>query len=186
MSERPIRDRPFGRTDAAPWYRHFWPWFLISIPAAAVAGSILTGILAGRNRDSLVTDDWYRKGKAINLVLARDRAARRLSIAAELRIDERSGEVELELEGDSTSALVELQLELSHPTLASRDRQVLLRRGEGPAVFRGRLPPFLSGRWYATLSPPPGSSSAVSEPWRLREEIRLPREAPFRIGHDHR
>lgn len=185
MSDRPIRDQPFGRTDAAPWYRHFWPWFLISIPAAAVAGSILTGILAGRTKDSLVTDDWYREGKTINRTLARDQIAQRLSISAELRIDERSGEVALELEGDSVDALHALSLELSHPTLASRDRQVLLRRGEGSAVFRGRLPPSLSGRWYATLSPPPGSSSAVSEPWRLREEIRLPRGAPFRIGHGH-
>jgi hypothetical protein len=183
MSDRPIRDQPFGRTDTAPWYRHFWPWFLISIPAAAVAGSILTGVLAGRHADSLVTDDWYREGKTINRVLARDRVARRLSISAELRIDERSGEVSLELEGDSVDALEALSLELSHPTLASRDRQVLLRRrGESP-VFRGRLPSSLSGRWYATLTPGSGSGSTVSEPWRLREEIRLPLAAPLRIGH---
>jgi hypothetical protein len=183
MSDRPIRDPPFGRTDTAPWYRHFWPWFVISIPAAAVAGSILTGVLAGRHADSLVTDDWYREGKTINRILARDRVARRLSISAELRIDERSGEVALELEGDSVDALEMLSLELSHPTLASRDCQVLLRRREDSAVFRGRLPPFLKGRWYATLTPHPDSSSAVSEPWRLREEIRLPLEAPHRIGH---
>ena len=183
MSDRPIRDQSFGRTDTAPWYRHFWPWFAISIPAAAVAGSILTGVLAGRHADSLVTDDWYREGKTINRILARDRVARRLSISAELRIDERSGEVALELAGDSVDALETLSLELSHPTLASRDRQALLRRREDTTVFRGRLPPDLSGRWYATLTPHPGSSSAVSEPWRLREEIRLPQGAPLRIGH---
>jgi hypothetical protein len=184
MSDRPIRDQPFGQTDAAPWYRHFWPWFLISIPAAAVAGSILTFVLAGRNQDSLVTDDWYREGKTINRILARDRLARRLAISAELRIDERSGEVALELEGDSVGALETLYLELSHPTLASRDRQVLLRRREGSSLFRGQLPPFLSGRWYATVTPPPGSSSGLSQTWRLREEIRLPQEAPQRMGHE--
>jgi len=184
MSDRPIRDQSFGRTDTAPWYRHFWPWFAISIPAAAVAGSILTGVLAGRHADSLVTDDWYREGKTINRILARDRVARRLSISAELRIDEGSGEVALELAGDSVDALEALSLELSHPTLASRDCQVLLRRRGDSAVFRGRLPPDLSGRWYATLTPHPGASSAVSEPWRLRDEIRLPQEAPLRIGND--
>jgi hypothetical protein len=183
MSNRPIRDQPFGGTDTAPWYRHFWPWFLISIPAAAVAGSILTGVLAGRHADSLVMDDWYQEGKKINRILARDRVARRLSISAELRIDERSGEVALELAGDSVDALETLSLELSHPTLASRDRQVLLRRREDSSVFRGRLPAFLSGRWYATLTPRPGAASALSESWRLREEIRLPQGAPLRIGH---
>jgi hypothetical protein len=184
MSDQSLHDRPFARTDTAPWYRHFWPWFVISIPAAAVAGSILTGVLAGRHADSLVTDDWYQEGKKINRILARDRVARRLSISAELRIDERSGEVALELAGDSVDALETLSLELSHPTLASRDRQVLLRRPGDSSAFRGRLPPFLRGRWYATLTPRPGASSALSEPWRLREEIRLPLEAPHRIGHE--
>jgi hypothetical protein len=184
MSDQSPRDRPFGRTDTAPWYRHFWPWFLISIPAAAIAGSILTGVLAGRHADSLVSDDWYREGKAINRLLARDQIARRRSISAELRIDERSGEVVLELAGDSLDALETLRLEISHPTLASRDRLAVLRRREDSSVFRGRLPPFLEGRWYATLTPGPGSASTPSEPWRLREEIRLPLAAPLRIGHE--
>ena len=25
-----------------PWYRQFWPWFLISLPATAVAGCAVT------------------------------------------------------------------------------------------------------------------------------------------------
>jgi hypothetical protein len=183
MSDRPLRDRSFGRTDTVPWYRHFWPWFLISIPAAAIAGSILTGVLAGRHADSLVADDWYQEGKLINRALARDQVARRLSISAELRIDERSGDVALELEGESVDALEALRLELSHPTLASRDHQILLRRREHSPVFIGRLPPSLSGRWYAKLTPVPGSASTPSEPWRLREEIRLPLTTPLRIGH---
>jgi hypothetical protein len=182
MSDRSLRDRPFGRTDTAAWYRHFWPWVLIAIPAAAIAGSLLSAALAGRHADSLVTDDWYQDGKGINRILARDRAARRLSISAELRIDERSGEVAVELEGEAIEALEALSLALSHPTLASRDHQIPLRRQEGSSVFWGRLPRFLRGRWYATLTPQPPPSSALSEPWRLREEIRLPSATPVRIG----
>lgn len=27
---------------SAPWYRHFWPWFIISMLAGAVAGSFIS------------------------------------------------------------------------------------------------------------------------------------------------
>ena len=183
MSDRPLRERPLGRTDTAPWYRHFWPWFLIAIPAVAIAGSIWSAFLAGRNADSLVTDDWYQEGRRINRILTRDQAARRLSISAELRIDEGSGEVVLELAGDLVDTLETVSLEMSHPTVASRDCQALLQRQKGSSVFRGRLPPSLRGRWYATLTPGPAPSPAPPEPWRLRQEIRLPLAAQLRIGH---
>jgi len=29
-----------------PWYRQFWPWFLIFLPACAVAGSLYSAWLA--------------------------------------------------------------------------------------------------------------------------------------------
>ena len=29
-----------------PWYRQFWPWFLIVLPASAVAGSLYSAWLA--------------------------------------------------------------------------------------------------------------------------------------------
>lgn len=182
MSDRSLRDRPFGRTDTAAWYWHFWPWVLIALLAAAIAGSLLSAVVAGRHADSLVTDDWYREGKGINRILARDRAARRLSISAELRIDEHSGEVAVALEGEAIEGLETLSLALSHPTLEQRDQHISLRRLENSSLFRGRLPASLSGRWYATLTPQLPPSSAVSDSWRLREEIRLPFATPLRIG----
>ena len=33
-------------TDTKPWYRQFWPWFIIALPCAAVVGSIATAIIA--------------------------------------------------------------------------------------------------------------------------------------------
>ncbi len=183
MSDRPLRNGRLGRTDTAPWYRHFWPWFLIAIPAAAIAGSIWSAFLAGQHADSLVSDDWYQEGKRINRLLTRDQAARRLSISAELRIEEGSGEVALTLAGDSVETLETLRLEMSHPTLASRDCEALLQRQKDSSVFRGRLSPSLRGRWYATLTAGPVPSSALTEPWRLRQEIRLPLTTPLRIGH---
>ena len=39
---------------ALPWYRQFWPWFLLALPAAAVIGGILTVIIAVSNPDPLI------------------------------------------------------------------------------------------------------------------------------------
>lgn len=33
-------------TPAAPWYRHFWPWFIIALLGGAVTGSFVSLYLA--------------------------------------------------------------------------------------------------------------------------------------------
>jgi len=181
MSDRFHGTAQFGRTDRAPWYAQFWVWFLIAIPALAVAGGIATALLASRQADSLVQDDWYQEGRTINRTLARDETARRLSISVELRIDADSGRTVATLSGDAIRAVEVLHLELSHPTLASRDTRARLARIEDSREFAGRLPSSLRGRWYATLSPEPEPTKG--EPWRLRGELTLPLAAPARIGH---
>jgi len=40
-----------------PWYKQFWPWFIIALPAAAVVASFFTLWLAVSNPDHLVVDD---------------------------------------------------------------------------------------------------------------------------------
>ncbi|MDX2417718.1 MAG: FixH family protein [Xanthomonadales bacterium] len=47
-----------------PWYRQFWPWFIIALPASAVIASFITLWLAISNPDHLVvTDNEYRQLK---------------------------------------------------------------------------------------------------------------------------
>ncbi len=40
-----------------PWYRQFWPWFIIALPASAVIASFITLYLAISRPDPLVVDD---------------------------------------------------------------------------------------------------------------------------------
>jgi hypothetical protein len=48
-----------------PWYRQFWPWFIIALPAAVVIASFFTLWLAISNPDHLVLDeDEYRQLKS--------------------------------------------------------------------------------------------------------------------------
>jgi hypothetical protein len=46
---------PREQRDQRPWYRQFWPWFLIALPMIAVIGGIVTLIIAVRSSDPLVT-----------------------------------------------------------------------------------------------------------------------------------
>ena len=47
-----------------PWYKQFWPWFIIALPASVVVASFFTLWLAVSNPDPLVVDEnEYRKLK---------------------------------------------------------------------------------------------------------------------------
>jgi uncharacterized protein len=38
-------------SDALPWYRHFWPWFILALLASAVSGSLVSAWLAVHTSD---------------------------------------------------------------------------------------------------------------------------------------
>ena len=42
---------------AIPWYRQFWPWFIIAIPSAAVVGGMVTLWLALSHPETLVVEE---------------------------------------------------------------------------------------------------------------------------------
>ncbi|HET8730535.1 MAG TPA: FixH family protein, partial [Moraxellaceae bacterium] len=65
-----------------PWYRQFWPWFIMALPAAAVVAGLTTVAIAYKNKDSVVRDDWYDEGKSINQDFARDDRAKAMGLSA--------------------------------------------------------------------------------------------------------
>ena len=45
-----------------PWYRQFWPWFLIALPASAVIASFISLWLAVSNPvEMVVSEDEYQQ-----------------------------------------------------------------------------------------------------------------------------
>ena len=42
--------------EGVPWYKQFWPWFIIALPASAVIASFITLWLAISNPDPMVVD----------------------------------------------------------------------------------------------------------------------------------
>ena len=78
--------RQFSGADTRPWYRQFWPWFLILLPASVVVAGLSTLYIANRHADDLVVDDYYKDGLAINRQLEKKQRANVLGITAQLTI----------------------------------------------------------------------------------------------------
>lgn len=144
------------REDTLPWYRQFWPWFLIALPGSVVIAAFATLYIASRHSDDLVVDEYYKDGLAINRQLEKRQAARDRNYAAVFQIGD--GRILVETRGINDYAT--LRLQLSHPLEADRDFAVTLRR-VAPFRFAAALPHPLASHWHWTLDA--GESGA----WRL-------------------
>ena len=150
--------------DTKPWYRQFWPWLIISLPASAVVASLYTVSLAIRTTDSLVVNSEDGMDVVTRRHLAAERVAADLGITATLAIDLDSGAIEARLAADKPlDPPKTLQLLFSHPTLANRDRVTALTAAmpdtDGTPVWSGHLVDVPDGRWYVVL--------ADGDTWRL-------------------
>ena len=56
-SPRPLQNEKSEPVQNQPWYRQFWPWFIIALPASAVIASFISLWLAVSNPDHLVVDE---------------------------------------------------------------------------------------------------------------------------------
>src|SRR5690606_1506098 len=82
-------DSSVRNSDTTPWYRQFWPWFVIALPATAVIAGLTTLTIAIKNADDVVADNWYREGRATNRSLEAEQRARQYGIRAVLAMQPR-------------------------------------------------------------------------------------------------
>lgn len=159
-----------------PWYRQFWPWFLIALPAISVVFSFATLFVALRNADSLVRDDYYDAGLAINREFAREHVAAARHLKAVLRVDPATLSVQLRLTGAALNEPAALTLQLTHPTHAERDRTVILAPTPSGA-YVGQLDVLPRGDWHVVVRPSDGD-------WSLAErlDLTLPGEHTLQAG----
>ncbi len=141
--------KPLPGGDTQPWYRQFWPWFLIALPASVVVAALATAYIAHRGADDLVVQDYYKDGLAINRQLEKEQRAAQLGISATLQFSADS--VRVKMAGPVTDT--ELQLLLSHPMEADRDFTVTLAR-VSPDVYSGTLAQGIAPHWHWRLEQP--------------------------------
>ena len=151
-------------TPKTPWYREPWVWLMIAFPMSAVIGGMITIYLAVTTSTGMVVDDYYERGKAINLVLARDEAAARYQLRASIDLDMRDNLVQLQLESAEASMPKMLTFSLLHPTQPGRDQVIMLRHA-GDGVYYGDIDEVARGSWYLQLA---------TDDWRLSGKLQVP------------
>jgi hypothetical protein len=150
-----------------PWYREPWVWLLIALPLTSVIGGMITIYIAVTTSDGLVVDDYYRRGKAINRDLARDRAAAGYRLQAHVDVDPERRRVVLILQSVDYELPATVSLAFLHPTRAGHDQTVELQRVDVDR-YTGTVSGLSSGNWYVQLS---------ADDWRLSGALTLPQAA---------
>ena len=132
-----------------PWYRQRWPWLIMAGPLAVLVAGAVTTWIAFASADGLVAEDYYKQGMGINRRLAREEAARRQGIAAQVELSSR---IAVTLQGAAPEALF---VHLAHATRAGHD--VRLRLVPSGGKYVADLPPLPPGRWRIVIEDPRGA-----------------------------
>ncbi len=160
-------------TDNQPWFKQFWPWFLIALPAAVVVAGLTTLAIAIKYSDDLVADNYYKEGMAINRRLENQQLANDLGLAADLQISKLHIVVTLSVPVPAST----LSLEIYHPLNESMDMSIELQQVDS-GIYQGSLTQRLGGtfRWHWSMTP---KNLPTEKTWQLTGEIhpsRLPAE----------
>ena len=149
------------------WKREPLVWMLIAIPFSAVIMGVVMITLAIQSWSGLVVDDYYKKGKQINRVLARDKFAYELGLAAGFKI-ETDGSIEIRFDpevqfipGDK------IVLELVHATMPGLDQRLIMQNN-ATHLLRGEISLPGKGRWNLYLQ---------TGDWRLTGSLQYPQQA---------
>jgi len=157
-----------------PWFREPGPWLLMLGPFVVVLAGFYTAYLAVVSNDGLVTDDYYKKGLAVDQTIARNERARALGIVAGVRLIADDGlSVRLQVRDPGYALPQKLHVALSHPTRAGLDQEAYVERdGE---VYRGRMRLPASGHWLVLIEDEQSS-------WRVLGNVVLPAQGETLIG----
>ncbi|MDT0594252.1 FixH family protein [Glaciecola petra] len=157
--------------DDKPWYKQFWPWFLIAIPLSSLIVGSQVIRLATDGTNSMVVDDYYKEGKSINERLDKIVNAQALNISTMLQVEE--GNIALTFLSGQPATGEALKLDFFHVTQANKDFNVFLTR-DASGVYRNNEVFPIKGKWRLRLTP-------IDENWKIQKNIHLPQNNAFKF-----
>lgn len=166
--------------DATPWYKQRWPWLLMLGPAVVISGSIYTSYLAFSAPDPVVVGDYYKKGKAINQDLSRDRVASAMGLSLTLGYDANrgmlTGQIRRSIGAAEGGQSERLLLRLSHATLPQKDIELPVQP-DASGAFELNLPMLERSRWVVLVE-------GQQRNWRLAGAWIWPKERSVTLVAD--
>jgi len=158
---------------AAPWYAHRWPWLLMIGPMLVLVGGGTAGYLAWSRPDAMVVDDYYKKGKAINQDLRRDRVASAMRMSFSARHSPAAGTLSGQLSSHGLPLAAPFRIRLAHATMPHKD-MVLEAEPDASGRFSVALPMLERARWQVVVEGPhAGWRLAGSWHWPQQEALDL-------------
>jgi hypothetical protein len=149
-----------------PWYKQFWPWFLISLPVTVmIVCGVIIYLSISQGNFSMVVDDYYKRGKTINAVIEHVEEAQRRNISFEFTANQ--GKLTLKYTSGEPEELSALRVYFVHATQAEKDFSRLLSVA-ADGTYRADIPDNISGKWTVTVEP-------YNKVWKVSEKYQLPK-----------
>lgn len=140
-SDRPVK-----------WYREFYVWLVIFFPVMSIFMGITTIVLSVSSYDGLVVDDYYKRGLAINEVLAREEKADELGLSSSLKVNSADGQVAIRLSAnDSFDYPEQLNVRFMHATRGGHDQSLHLSRTSN-GRYEGSITSLPPGHWHVEIA----------------------------------
>lgn len=132
-----------------------------------VVWTIITVIVFSNNSVSLVTEDYYKKGKAINIDISKINVARDLELSA--TVSSENNDIVISFNKGQLKHYPAITALFAHRTLPDRDFTKLLTSDAG-GQYRLTLDKSLQGPWFIELAP-------HDDQWLIQGRVTFPTEA---------
>ena len=152
-----------------PWYREVWFWMVFGPLIFIIVLCAIKVFMAFHYSDDVVTDNYYKEGRAINQMLQQDEHALALGLTATIRFDRTTHEVLVSIK-NANNLPKQILLFMDHPVKKAKDQYLVLHeliKGE----YRAELTTLPAFTWYLALVPESDISNRKQADWLLSGEI---------------
>ncbi len=160
----------------APWYKHRWPWIVMSGPAIVVVAASFSGWLAFTRQDALVVDDYYKQGTAINQDLRRETAASAMGLNMNMVYLPQSRKLSGTLQSFGHPVTGAFHITLAHASDPARDIALAVTP-DAAGHFEIAMIGFQPSWWKVTVE-------SDSHQWRLNGGWKWPQDAAVDLVAD--